>query len=104
MSRFAEDSKDRVRQAADVLQVVGSRVDLQRKGVDSYFGNCPFHDERTPSFHVRPSTDTYYCFGCKAHGDVIAFVMHKRSKTYRQALEELERLLYSDDYHSQQSA
>jgi DNA primase len=89
VSRFADDSKERVRQAADVLQVVGARVDLQRKGVDSYFGNCPFHDERTPSFHVRPSTDTYYCFGCGQKGDVFSFLMETEGMSFPEALESL---------------
>jgi hypothetical protein len=83
--------------------VVRHFTDLKPDG-SRLVGRCPFHDDKHPSFTVYPETGTYYCFGCKAHGDVIAFVMHKRSKTYRQALEELERLLYSDDFNSQQSA
>ena len=54
MSRYTGDSRDRVRDAVDMLSLVSSKVELTRRGHDSYFGCCPFHDERTPSFHVRP--------------------------------------------------
>ena len=54
MTRYTADSRDRVLDAVDMLSLVGSRLELRRAGVDSYFGICPFHDERTGSFHVRP--------------------------------------------------
>ncbi len=89
MSRFAEGSKERVRQSAGILEVVGARVELQRKGVDSYFGPCPFHDERTPSFHVRPSTDSYFCFGCGEKGDAFTFVQQTEGMSFPEAVETL---------------
>jgi DNA primase len=60
-------------------------------------GRCPFHREQTPSFKVYPKSGTYFCFGCRAHGDVIAFLMQKESMTYGQALESLESFLYTDE-------
>ncbi len=50
------------------MQVVSERLNLTRNGPDSYTGCCPFHDEQEPSLHIRPSTGTYYCFGCGAKG------------------------------------
>ena len=64
MSRYTPDSKERVRDAVDMVALVSARTELRRAGVDSYFGVCPFHDERTASFHVRPDRQHYYCFGC----------------------------------------
>jgi DNA primase len=59
-------SKERVRDAVDMVDLVGTRTELRRAGADSYSGLCPFHDERTPSFSVKPSEKVYYCFGCQA--------------------------------------
>ena len=58
MSRYTSDSRDRVFDAVDMISLVSARTDLRRAGVDSYFGLCPFHEERTPSFHVRPEEKT----------------------------------------------
>ncbi len=87
MTRYAPDSKERVREAVDLLEVIGGRVDLRRAGADSYFGRCPFHDERTPSFHVRPREGHWHCFGCQASGDAFTFVMETEGVDFREALE-----------------
>jgi DNA primase len=87
VSRFGDDARDRVREAADIVAVVGHSVELRRRGANSYFGRCPFHDERTPSFHVRPAEGTYYCFGCQAKGDVFSFVMETEGVGFPEALE-----------------
>ena len=58
-----------------MLALVSARTELRRAGVNSYFGVCPFHDERTGSFHVRPEESLYHCFGCQASGDAFKFVM-----------------------------
>ncbi len=89
MTRYTKDSRDRVFDAVDMLSLVGARTDLRRAGVDSYFGLCPFHDERTPSFHVRPDEKHYHCFGCQASGDPFAFVMETEGLEFKQALEAL---------------
>lgn len=62
-----------VRARVDIVQVIGAAVELRKAGSE-YQGRCPFHDERTPSFTVSPRKQFYHCFGCGAHGDVIAFV------------------------------
>ncbi len=89
MSRYTADSRDRVRDAVDMLALVGSRVELTRRGHDSYFGCCPFHDERTPSFHVRPDEKRYHCFGCSESGDPFTFVMMTEGLDFKGALEAL---------------
>src|SRR5246127_211582 len=75
MSRYTADSRDRVLDAVDMVRLVSERTELRRAGVNSYFGRCPFHDERTPSFHVSPDEKLYHCFGCQASGDPFSFVM-----------------------------
>ena len=75
MPRYTAESKERVRDAVDMVELVGARTELRRAGADSYVGRCPFHEERTPSFSVKPSTKVYYCFGCQAAGDAFTFVM-----------------------------
>jgi DNA primase len=89
VSRYTADSRDKVRDAVDMLAVVGAKVELSRKGVDSYFGCCPFHDERTPSFHVRPDEKHYHCFGCSESGDPFDFVMQTEGLDFKGALESL---------------
>ncbi len=89
MSRYTADSRDRVLDAVDMVSLVSARTDLRRAGVDSYFGLCPFHDERTASFHVRPQEKHYYCFGCQAAGDPFTFVMETEGLDFKAALESL---------------
>ena len=89
MSRYASDSRERVRDAVDMVALVSARTELRRAGVDSYFGLCPFHSERTPSFHVRPDEKHYYCFGCQASGDPFDFVMQTEGLDFKGALESL---------------
>ncbi|HEX8974871.1 MAG TPA: DNA primase [Solirubrobacteraceae bacterium] len=89
MSRYTADSRDRVLAAVDMLALIGSRVELRRAGVDSYFGLCPFHDERSGSFHVRPDEKHYHCFGCQASGDPFTFVMETEGLDFRSAMETL---------------
>jgi DNA primase len=89
VSRYTSDSRDRVFAAVDMLALVGTRTDLRRAAVDSYFGVCPFHDERTGSFHVRPDEKHYYCFGCQATGDPFKFVMETEGLDFKGAMETL---------------
>lgn len=89
MSRYTADSRDRVRDAVDMLALVSGKVELTRRGHDSYFGCCPFHDERTASFHVRPDEKHYHCFGCSESGDPFTFVMLTEGLDFKGALESL---------------
>ena len=89
MARYTADSKDRVREAADMIAIVSARTELRRAGADEYVGRCPFHDERTPSFGVDPHKKVYHCFGCQASGDVFNFVMETEGLDFAGALESL---------------
>jgi DNA primase len=89
VTRYTADSRDRVLDAVDMLALVSPRTDLRRAGVDSYFGVCPFHDERTASFHVRPNEKHYHCFGCQVSGDPFTFVMETEGLDFKAALESL---------------
>ena len=89
MSRYTADSKDRVLTAVDMLALVSTRTELRRAGVNSYFGVCPFHDERTGSFHVRPDEKHYHCFGCQESGDPFDFVMQTEGLDFKAAMETL---------------
>jgi len=90
MTRYADDSRDRVFEAVDMVRLMSDRgIELRRAGVNSYFGNCPFHDERTDSFHVSPDERLYHCFGCQASGDAFKFVMETEGVDFVGALESL---------------
>ncbi len=91
MTRYTDDSRDRVRDAIDMIALVSARTELRRAGVNSYFGICPFHDERTGSFHVSPDERLYHCFGCQASGDAFKFVMDTEGVDFTGALESLAR-------------
>jgi DNA primase len=87
MARYTADSKERLRDAVDMVDLVGARTQLRRAGGDSYTGLCPFHEERTPSFSVQPSGKVYYCFGCQAAGDAFNFVMETEGLEFVGAME-----------------
>jgi DNA primase len=89
VTRYTADSRDRVRDAVDMVALVSTKVELRRAGVNSYFGHCPFHDERTPSFHVSPDEKLYHCFGCSESGDPFDFVMQTEGLDFKGALESL---------------
>ncbi len=87
MARYTSDSRDRVRDAIDFVELVSTRTELRRAGPRSYEGLCPFHDERTPSFSVEPVEKVYYCFGCQASGDVFTFAQETEGVDFKGALE-----------------
>lgn len=87
MALYTNDSKERVRDAVDMIDLVNARTELKRAGVNRYTGLCPFHDERTPSFGINPAEKVYYCFGCQASGDAFTFVMETEGVDFKGALE-----------------
>jgi DNA primase len=89
VTRYTADSRDRVFDAVDMIALISPRTDLRRAGVNSYFGTCPFHDERTPSFHVSPEEKLYHCFGCQVSGNPFDFVMETEGLDFKGALEAL---------------
>ena len=82
---FSEDLVEEIRLKNDIVDVISSYVKLQKKG-SSYFGLCPFHNEKSPSFSVSRSKQMYYCFGCGAGGNVFTFVMEYENYTFAEAL------------------
>jgi DNA primase len=80
---------DEVRQRTDIKEVVDGYVTLKSAGLGSYKGLCPFHDERSPSFTVRPQVGRYHCFGCGEDGDVISFVQKLDHTSFHEAVEKL---------------
>jgi DNA primase len=84
---YTNDSKERVRDAVDMIDLVSSRTELRRAGANRMTGLCPFHDERTPSFGINPAEKVYYCFGCQASGDAFTFVMETEGVDFKGALE-----------------
>jgi DNA primase len=88
VSLYTQDSIERVKDAVDMVELVGARTDLRRVGT-RYTGLCPFHDERTPSFSVNAPDKLYFCFGCGAAGDAIRFVQETEALDFKGALEML---------------
>lgn len=86
MALYTKDSVERVKQAVEIVEVVGARTDLRRVG-QRYTGLCPFHDERTPSFSVSGELGLYHCFGCGESGDAIRFVQQTEGLDFREAIE-----------------
>jgi DNA primase len=84
---YTSDSRDRVREAVDFVELVSARTELRRAGPARYEGLCPFHDERSPSFGIDPAQKVYYCFGCQASGDVFTFVQETEGVDFKGALE-----------------
>ena len=88
MPYYPDEIIDQVREANDIVDVISQYVNLKRKG-SSYFGLCPFHGEKTPSFSVSPSKQIYYCFGCHEGGNVIRFLQNYENLTFSEALQQL---------------
>lgn len=83
--RYPEELIEEVRMKNDIVDVVGSYVKIQKKG-SSYFGLCPFHSEKSPSFSVSGNKQIYYCFGCGAGGNVISFIMNYENYNFQEAV------------------
>lgn len=85
---YPEEIVEEVRTKADIVDIVSGYVKLQKKG-SSYFGLCPFHNEKSPSFSVSPGKQMYYCFGCGAGGNAITFLMQYENYSFPEALQVL---------------
>ena len=85
---YPEEVIEEVREKNDIVDVISGYVKLQKKGAN-YFGLCPFHNEKSPSFSVSPGKQMYYCFGCGAGGNVITFLMDYENYTFPEALQHL---------------
>jgi DNA primase len=98
--RIPEETVDRIRQAADILEVINDFVSLKKRG-SNYIACCPFHNEKTPSFNVNPTRQIYKCFGCGKAGDSVRFVMDIENIGYGEALRYLAKK-YSIDIEEQE--
>ena len=85
---YSDEIIEEVRSRNDIVDVISSYVKLQKKG-SSYFGLCPFHNEKSPSFSVSRGKQMYYCFGCGAGGNVFTFLMEYENYTFQEALKYL---------------
>ena len=85
---YPEEVIEEVRTRNDIVDIVSQYVNLKKKGAN-YFGLCPFHNEKSPSFSVSPGKQMYYCFGCGAGGNVITFVMEYENYTFVEAVKML---------------
>lgn len=88
MPYYSDDIIEEVRQRSDIVDVIGQYVHLAKKG-STYFGLCPFHNEKTSSFSVSPNKQMYYCFGCGAGGNVFTFLMQYENFTFQEAVQHL---------------
>ncbi|QTV80787.1 DNA primase [Microbacterium sp. NIBRBAC000506063] len=89
MARIRQADVDEVKARTNIADIVGDRVSLKSAGVGSLKGLCPFHDEKSPSFHVRPQVGYYHCFGCGESGDVYSFLQAMDHVTFAEAVERL---------------
>jgi DNA primase len=90
-----DEIKNRIREAADIVQVIGECVELKKAGT-RFTGLCPFHAEKTPSFSVNPQGQFFHCFGCGESGDVFSFMMKYHHLTFPDALKDLARRYHVD--------
>ena len=88
MPYYSDDIIEEVRSRNDIVDVISQYVRLSKKG-STYFGLCPFHNEKTGSFSVSPNKQMYYCFGCGAGGNVFTFLMEYENFTFGEAMEAL---------------
>lgn len=89
-----KEDVEKVRAAADLYDIVSATVTLKPSGTGTFVGLCPFHDEKTGSFNVRPSLGVWHCFGCGLGGDVFKYVEQSENIDFREAVE-----LLADKYH-----
>ena len=89
-----KEDVEKVRAVADLYDIVSASVTLKPSGTGTFVGLCPFHDEKTPSFSVRPTMGVWHCFGCGLGGDVFGYVEHQENIDFREAVE-----LLADKYH-----
>ena len=83
---ISEDDKNKVRDATDLVALIQETVELKPRGNTDLWGCCPFHGEKTPSFHVIPSTQVWHCFGCGEGGDAFTYVMKRENLSFPESI------------------
>ena len=103
MSMIPRDTVQKILDTAQVEEVVADFVSLKKRGAE-WWGCCPFHNEKTPSFHVVPARGIYYCFGCHKGGSAVGFVMDHEHMSYPDALRYLAKKYNIEVVEEEQSA
>ena len=88
-----DDLKEEIKNRIKLSEIISKKIDLKKKNDSSYVGLCPFHSEKTPSFHVNDEKQFYHCFGCEKHGDIFSFVMEIDNLDFYSALKYLASLI-----------
>ena len=91
--RYPQAWMDELFSKIDFVSIVSGYVQLKRNG-SNFYGLCPFHHEKTPSFYINSSLNLYYCFGCKAGGNAVQFIMEMEHLTFQQHLQHLYFVYY----------
>ena len=99
MGRISQETIDRINDSADIVEVVSKSVELKKRG-RNFFGLCPFHDEKTPSFSVAPDKGIYHCFGCGKGGNAVNFIIENEKLSFVEALQQLGQQLGIPVEHS----
>lgn len=102
MPMISDADKERIRQATDIVALISETVVLRQRGATDFWGCCPFHHEKSPSFHVDSSTGLWYCFGCHAKGDLFDFVMKREGLEFGDAASYLAERVHIDLEYTQQ--
>ena len=92
MARIPQEIIDRINATADIVDVVSKTVELKKRG-RNFFGLCPFHDEKTPSFSVAPDKGIYHCFGCGKGGNAVNFIIENEKLSFVEAIQQLGQQL-----------
>ena len=82
---ISDEEKDQVRAASDLVAIVQETVELKPRGHE-FWGCCPFHGEKTPSFHIIPATQVWHCFGCGEGGDVFTYIMKRENLSFPESI------------------
>src|SRR5687767_4502590 len=91
MARIKEDDIDRLRDSADIVEIVNGYTQLKKSGGQRFTGLCPFHSEKTPSFQVNGATNLFHCFGCGEGGNLYQFIQKVENLPFPEAVEWLAR-------------
>ena len=88
MARIPQEIINRINDTADIVEIVSKYVDLKQRG-RNFFGLCPFHNEKTPSFSVAPDKGIYHCFGCGNGGNAVNFIMEYEKISFVDAIQQI---------------
>ena len=88
-----DDLKEEIKNRIKLSEIISKKVILKKKSENSFIGLCPFHSEKTPSFHVHDEKQFYHCFGCEKHGDIFSFTMEIDNMDFLSALRYLASMI-----------